>query len=120
MRGPERMAVVRREATVREALHEMARRRAGAAVIASETGELAGVFTHGDFGRHFEADPDLMGKGVGEVMTHNPICIASDQLAADVLRILQKHAIDDLVVVDEGNRPVGIVDSQDLARFRLL
>jgi len=37
-----------------------------------------------------------------------------------VLRILEKHAIDDIVVVDENNRPVGIVDSQDLAKFKLL
>ena len=120
MRGPERMALVSPAATVREALHEMARRRAGAAVITMEDGKLAGVFTHGDFGRHFQADPGLMEKSVGELMTRNPICVAGDDLAAEVLRILQKHAIDDLVVVDAENRPVGLVDSQDLARFRLL
>lgn len=120
MRGPDRMALVPAATTVREALHEMARRRAGAAVITTETGEIAGVFTHGDFGRHFQIDPDLMEKRVGDLMTRNPICIAGDHLAAEVLRILQQHAIDDLVVVDAANRPIGIVDSQDLARFRLL
>jgi arabinose-5-phosphate isomerase len=120
MRGPEHMALVSPDTTVREALHEMARRRAGAAVITLETGELAGIFTHGDFGRHFQTDPALMEKRVGDLMTRNPICVAGDHLAAEVLRILQHHAIDDLVVVDEANRPMGIVDSQDLARFRLL
>ena len=120
MRGPERMALMPPGTSVREALHEMAHRRAGAAVITLETGELAGVFTHGDFGRHFRADPELMEKKVGDLMTRNPICVAGDQLAAEVLRILQQHAIDDLVVVDAENHPIGIVDSQDLARFRLL
>ena len=120
MRGPDRMALMRPETTVREALHEMAHRRAGAAVITLESGELAGVFTHGDFGRHFQADPALMEKRVGELMTRNPICVGGEHLAAEVLRILQQHAIDELVVVDPGNRPIGIVDSQDLARFRLL
>jgi len=120
MRGPDRMALVGPETTVREALHEMARRRAGAAVITTEAGELAGVFTHGDFGRHFQTDPDLMEKRVGDFMTRNPICVGGDHLAAEVLHILQQHAIDDLVVVDAGNKPIGIVDSQDLARFRLL
>jgi len=120
MRGPEQMALMRPGTTVREALHEMAHRRAGAAVITLESGELAGVFTHGDFGRHFQADPALMEKRVGDLMTRNPICVGGDQLAAEVLRILQKHAIDDLVVVDAENRPIGVVDSQDLARFRLL
>ena len=120
MRGPDHMAIIPPHTTVREALHEMARRRAGAAVVTAENGTLAGVFTHGDFGRHFQADPNLMEKPVGGLMTRNPICVAGDHLAAEVLRILQKHAIDDLVVVDAENRPVGIVDSQDLAKFRLL
>jgi len=120
MRGRDRMAIVRPASSVRDAILEMASRRAGSAVITLETGELAGVFTHGDFGRHFQADPDLMEKRVGDLMTRNPIRIVGDHLAAEVLRILQQHAIDDLVVVDEGNRPIGIVDSQDLARYRLL
>jgi arabinose-5-phosphate isomerase len=120
MRGADRMAIIPPATTVREALHEMARRRAGAAVITTESGGLAGVFTHGDFGRHFQADPNLMEKAVGDLMTRNPICVAGDHLAAEVLRILQQHAIDDLVVVDGENRPIGIVDSQDLAKFRLL
>jgi arabinose-5-phosphate isomerase len=120
MRSPDQMALLPPETTVREALHEMAHRRAGAAVITQPTGELAGVFTHGDFGRHFQTDPALMERRIGDLMTRNPICVAGDQLAAEVLRILQKHAIDDLVVVDAANRPIGIVDSQDLARFRLL
>jgi arabinose-5-phosphate isomerase len=120
MRGPERMAIIAPETTVRDALHAMARCRAGAAVIALPDGKLGGVFTHGDFGRHFQADPGLMEKGVGDFMTRNPICVAGDHLAAEVLRILQQHAIDDLVVVDADGRPIGIVDSQDLAKFRLL
>ena len=58
MRGPDRMALVTPETTVREALHGMAKARAGSAVVTLPGGELAGVFTHGDFGRHFQADPD--------------------------------------------------------------
>ena len=120
MRPPDRMALIPPDTLVRDALREMAHRRAGAAVVIQENGELAGVFTHGDFGRHFQDDGALMEKRVGDYMTRNPICIGGDHLAADVLRILQQHAIDDLVVVDAQNRPIGIVDSQDLARFRLL
>ena len=44
-------------------------------------------------------------------------------MAVEVLRILEKHAIDDLVVVDTSHGapvPVGLVDSQDLAKFRLV
>jgi len=120
MRGPDRMAIVPPDTAVGKAIIEMAQRRAGSAIIISETGELAGVFTHGDFGRHFQTDPAVMEKRVGDLMTRNPISVQGDHLAAEVLRILEQHAIDDLVVVDAGNKPIGIVDSQDLARFRLL
>ena len=66
------------------------------------------------------ANPNLLEKPVGSVMTRNPITIPGDHLAAEVLHLLQQHPIDDLVVVDAENFPIGVVDSQDLARFRLL
>jgi CBS domain-containing protein len=33
---------------------------------------------------------------------------------------LRSHRIDDLVVVDEANHPIGLVDSQDLSRLKIL
>jgi arabinose-5-phosphate isomerase len=120
MRGLEQMALVPPTATVREVLHAMARARAGAAVITAVDGALAGIFTHGDFGRHFQTQADLLERSVGDFMTRHPITIRGDKLAVEVLHILERHRIDDLVVVDEANAPVGVVDSQDLARFRLV
>lgn len=120
MRGREQMAVVPPTATVREALFAMARARAGAAVVTDEDGNLAGVFTHGDFGRHFQKHSDLLELAVADYMTRRPITIHGDRLAAEVLQILEKQRIDDLVVIDDANRPIGVVDSQDLARFRLI
>jgi len=84
------MARVAPHTPVREALHEMARCRAGSAVVVGESGALAGVFTHGDFGRHFQSDPDLLEKPVGDVMTRNPISIPGDHMAAEVLQLLQR------------------------------
>jgi arabinose-5-phosphate isomerase len=120
MRGREQMALVPPGATVREALMVMARVRAGAAVITDDDGVLLGIFTHGDFGRYFQTHSDLLELGVGDFMTGRPITIPGDRLAAEVLQILEKHRIDDLVVLDEASRPIGVVDSQDLARFRLI
>jgi arabinose-5-phosphate isomerase len=57
---------------------------------------------------------------VGDFMTRNPITISGDRLAAEVLRVLQKHRIDDIVVVDDALRPIGVVDSQDLSRLKIL
>ena len=120
MRGAEQMALVPPATSVREVLHAMARVRAGAAVIVDEAGRLEGIFTHGDFGRHFQTRPDLLEKSVGDFMTRNPITVGADKLAVEVLNILERHRIDDLVVLDADRRPVGVVDSQDLARFKLV
>ncbi|MEQ1861669.1 MAG: KpsF/GutQ family sugar-phosphate isomerase [Chthoniobacteraceae bacterium] len=120
MRAAAEMALVRPDQPVREVLAIMHRCRAGAAVAIDDAGRLAGIFTHGDFARHFQATPDLGGLPVEQFLTRKPITVRDDKLAVEVLRVLQSHRIDDLVVVDEDGRPVGVVDSQDLARFRLV
>lgn len=119
MRGEDRLARVAPDTIIRVVLHTMAKHRAGSAIITNPDGTLAGIFTHGDFGRHFEEVPDLLEKPVSGYMTPKPITISDSKLAAEVLRIMEKQNIDDLIVVDENNAPVGIVDSQDLAKFKL-
>ena len=120
MRGVEQMALVEPALTVRETLLRMADVRAGTAVIVDSAGALLGIFTHGDFGRHFRAHPGLLERRVEEFMTRHPIAIGADKLAVEVLHLFEQHRIDDLVVLDEAQRPLGVVDSQDLARFRLV
>lgn len=120
MRKTEQMALVNPTATIREVLHAMAKARAGSSVVVDADGKLMGIFTHGDFGRYFQTHPDLLEKSVADFMTRNPITIRGDKLAAEVLHVLEQHRIDDLVVVDETGAPIGLVDTQDLARFKLL
>ena len=114
------MALVDPHMSIREVLLKMADVRAGLAVVVDADGALAGIFTHGDFGRHFRQHPDLLEQQINEFMTRRPITIRSEKLAVEVLHLIEQHRIDDLLVVDENNRPVGVVDSQDLARFRLI
>ncbi len=122
MRPADQLAILPPEAKVREVLHRMAKTRSGSALLTHPDGTLAGIFTHGDFGRHFENVPDLLERPVAEFMTCNPISINAGQLAVEVLHLLKTHRIDDLVVLSaDGNaHPVGLVDSQDLAKFRLV
>ncbi|MEI6036010.1 MAG: KpsF/GutQ family sugar-phosphate isomerase [Verrucomicrobiae bacterium] len=120
MRAAEDLVVLSASDSVLDAVRGMTARRAGAAVIVSPDGRLEGVFTHGDFARHFPGTPDIGPRAVGDFMTRNPITISGDKLAAEVLQILEHHRIDDLVVVNETNQPIGVVDSQDLTRLKIL
>ena len=120
MRPREAMAVVSTNASVRDVLKAMTSVRAGAAVVIGENEELLGIFTHGDFARHFQSDPRIGERLVADLMTLNPVTVHKDKLAVEVLNLLERHRIDDLVVIDDDNVPVGIVDSQDLTRLKLL
>jgi arabinose-5-phosphate isomerase len=120
MRPRQAMAVVSTHASIRDVLKAMTSVRAGAAVVIGEDEELLGIFTHGDFVRHFQSDPRIGERLVADLMTLNPVTVHKDKLAVEVLNLLEGHRIDDLVVIDDDNVPVGVVDSQDLTRLKLL
>jgi arabinose-5-phosphate isomerase len=120
MRPRSALAVVRPNANIRSVLEAMTAVRAGAAVVAGEDDHLLGIFTHGDFFRHFQSDSRVGERLVADLMTLNPVVVHRDKLAVEVLNLLERHRIDDLVVVDDAGVPVGMVDSQDLTKLKLL
>lgn len=120
MRTADQVAVVNRKTMVVDVLKEMTAKRAGAALVVESNGKLAGIFTHGDFARHFPSDSQIGQRSVESFMTEAPVSIDADKLAMEVLVVLEHHRIDDLVVTDADYRPIGIIDSQDLSRLKLL
>lgn len=119
MRQDDRLAVVNPEDTVSTALEAMTRCRAGAVVIVHPDGSLAGIFTHGDFVRAYQSDRAVADAAVGAHMTAAPVAIRDDRLAAEAVNVLEQNQIDEIVVVDDENRPVGLIDVQDLSRERI-
>lgn len=120
MRGGDEAAIVRGTDLVVDVLRELTAKRSGAALVIDENGRLEGVFTHGDFAHRYPSDPGIGTRPVSEVMTVNPVTIDADKLAAEVLMVLEHHRIDDLVVTEAGGKPLGVVDSQDLSRLKLI
>ena len=68
----------------------------------------------------FNPTPKIGERFVADLMTLNPVTVHQDKLAVEVLNLLERHQIDDLVVVDDNQSPVGMVDSQDLTKLKLL
>jgi len=120
MRPVGEMAMISPDIPIVKAIQAMTSKRAGAAVVTHQDGTLAGIFTHGDFARHFPDNPSIGNAPVGDFMSLRPVTVDGDKLAAEALQILERHRIDDLVVVDAGRHPIGIVDSQDLTRLKIL
>jgi arabinose-5-phosphate isomerase len=119
MRTGRDLVITHRKALIRDVLREMTAARTGATIIVDEYDRMEGIFTQGDFTRAFLRDKDLAKRPVGHFMTHDPISVRTDQLVGEVLKLLETHRIDDLVVLDHDSRPVGIIDTQDLTRIRV-
>ncbi len=120
MRQGERNAVAEQDLTVREALLIMTKAKSGSLSVVNRSGKLVGVFTDGDFRRHMASDVDLLVKRLATVMTPQPISVRDDALAAEALKIFNERNIDDLIVVNRKKEPVGLVDSQDLPKLKLM
>jgi len=112
--------IVNENLTVKSVLLAITKARAGSASVINSNGRLVGIFTDGDLRRHIESKPNLINVKVKEVMTKNPVTIKKDKLAAEAFDILRSRKIDEIPVVDDKKRPVGLLDVQDLLKAGLV
>jgi arabinose-5-phosphate isomerase len=90
-------------------------RRTGAVMLTDSEGRLAGLFTDSDLARLFESRNDaIFDQPIATVMTREPIIIPRTARVRDALILVRDRKISELPVVDEQNRPVGILDITDL------
>ena len=120
MRTGERNAIAREDLKIREALPRMTSAKSGSLSVINARGKLVGVFTDGDFRRHMSADADILSRPLKSVMTKNPVSVRADALAQEALKIFNERNIDDLIVVNAKREPVGLVDSQDLPKLKIM
>jgi len=112
--------IVNEEYTVKKVLLAITKARAGSASVVDAKGRLTGIFTDGDLRRHLESQPDLINKKVKDFMTRNPATIKKERLAAEAFDILRSRKIDEIPVVDDKKRPIGLLDVQDLLKAGLV
>lgn len=120
MRTESRNAVAKEDVTVKEALWVMTRAKSGSVSVVNAKGILVGVFTDGDLRRQMTGGDHVLAQPLKKVMTRNPICVREDALAVEALKIFNERNIDDLIVVNAKKQPVGLIDSQDLPKVKLM
>jgi arabinose-5-phosphate isomerase len=113
-------AIADKSLTIKEALMVMIRAQSGSISVVNKAGKLVGVFTDGDLRRHMAKDEHALLKDLASVMTPNPICVRDDALAAEALKIFNERKIDDLIVVNGKHEPIGLIDSQDLPKLKMM
>lgn len=100
-------------AKMSDAVVEMTAKGLGCVGIVDAHGMLVGIITDGDLRRHMHAG--LLDARVEDVMTKNPKTVRADQLATEVLEILNAAKITTLFVAD-GRKPIGVLHMHDLLR----
>jgi len=108
--------------TIRELLGKTSDvKRHGAVMIVNEDGKLAGIVTDADLRRLITKEGDRAFElKAGDVMTTGCKKVRADALAAEAAAIFHKYRIDELPVVDGDNRPVGVIDVQDIVTIKVV
>jgi arabinose-5-phosphate isomerase len=103
-----------------DVVYEMSRKKLGVtAVLDGE--KLVGIISDGDLRRLLEKrGKDVMDLTAAEAMTRSPKTISGDQFAATAIALMEEKKITSLMVVEGGNRLVGIVHLHDLWTTQLV
>ncbi len=122
MRAGEANPLVRDDAPLKAAVAVMTKTpgRPGACTVVDVEGKLVGVFTDGDLRRIVERGRVEFDAPVSRVMSRNPRTVRPEALVADAARVLRQARIDQVPVVDDAGRAVGLLDVQDLLAARVL
>jgi arabinose-5-phosphate isomerase len=111
---------VRMGEEMREVIYEISRKKLGMSCVLDEGGRLVGIITDGDLRRHMADTSDLLARRAEDVMTRNPITIARDTLAVEILNMLERRKITSVVVVDDDHKVLGVVHLHDLWRTEMI
>jgi arabinose-5-phosphate isomerase len=109
------LPILSAEATMREAVVELAKRR-GICLIADGARRLRGVVTTGDLSRVLEGGREVFSIPVTEVMHRTPKVIGVDELASAAVHLMETKGVVAVPVLDAAQRIAGVVHLHDLLR----
>jgi len=119
MRSGSDIASVDVNTPITGAILEITSKRLGATSVLDDGGAVRGIITDGDLRRLMETRHDIWHLKAGDVMNSNPKCVASGALAARALAIMEEFSINQLIVIDDGRKPMGMVHLHDLLKAGL-
>jgi arabinose-5-phosphate isomerase len=120
MHSGDALPSVKPDTPMKDAIYEMSAKRLGMTTVREADGRLAGIITDGDLRRLMERVPDPLSRRACDVMTKDPATIASTELAAAALHVMETRHITSLVVVNAQRRVEGVVHLHDLWRTQLV
>lgn len=106
------------EATIKDVIYEISAKRLGTSAVV-EDGKVIGIITDGDIRRMLEKNEDIKHLRAKDIMSKNPKWIDPDEMAVDAVKVMKKHDISGILVIDN-NKYLGIIHFQDLLKEGLI
>ena len=120
-------------APIKDLADILVKQRIGALPVLTPDGRPVGLVTEADLLRkeQLRRDPDgqhsmhltyrarrdiATAETAGELMTRQPATVRADATVAEAARLMGRHQVRCLLVVDEGGKLLGVVSAQDLLR----
>jgi arabinose-5-phosphate isomerase len=120
MRRGERVPAVTAGTLLSDALVEITRKGLGMTAVVDDDRRVIGIYTDGDLRRTMDKAIDIHTTQMEEVMTRNCWTARSEQLAAELLKMMQDHKINSLPVVDGQGTLIGALNMHDLLHAGVL
>ncbi|MCC7409474.1 MAG: CBS domain-containing protein, partial [Phycisphaeraceae bacterium] len=96
-------------------------RQAGALLVTDAQGRLAGIFTDGFLRKMLiKHGPSIWTRKIDELMPRNPTVLRDTALVRDAVQLVREHRYDEIPIVDEQGKPVGLIDVQDLIALKVI
>lgn len=111
---------VSEDTPMKEVVLEITAKKLGMTTVFSKAGVLMGVITDGDLRRLIrtinEEGRDIFETPAQNVMSQNPLTIASEALAAEAVHIMETHSVTSLLALDGSGKVEGVVHLHDLLK----
>lgn len=116
MRTGNDIAKVPLDASLSKTILEITSKRLGATCVMNGNDELKGIITDGDLRRLIEKGNEIWNLKAKDIMNPHPKCIPRGMLAAQALHVMETYSINQLIIVDEKGKPVGMIHIHDLLK----
>jgi arabinose-5-phosphate isomerase len=120
MRTGDQIPHVGLEANVAQALLEITDKRMGMTAIVDGSFRVAGIFTDGDLRRVLARSGDFRNLPITEVMTARPRTIDPDHLAVAAVELMERHRINQVLVVEPDGKLIGALNTIDLLEAKVM
>jgi arabinose-5-phosphate isomerase len=110
----DKIPFVHQNTTLRDVILEITKKRFGGTCVVDDKNRLVGIITDGDLRRLWQQASHPRNLCARDIMNSHPKTINSESSAQTAMKLMEKHNILQLVVVDKKGHPIGMIHIHDL------